>query len=312
MIAILAGILNGSYVVFIKYSRNNSLSWIWFGFITFFLTSLVLLFTSLSLNDWGLNLQSSLICLSVGIAFGLGMFSFTRAVQHIGVGIPFALNIGMGTISGSLFSAYLDGSIFQPWGTYAILALTFFLVSLALYSISLILRDNKTENHWIRGLIYSFLSGLLCSSQGAAIGYYSDIISVNNNSLIPLLSPWILIFLSCSVIFIFSHYQQYIKAKIINSSQDKPHSRSIIIAILMSIFYLGSIVLYDHANTIDNSAHKEELIWPIFMVFIILASSTISYINKEWRFASSITISTNVVSISLLITSVIFLSISLS
>jgi drug/metabolite transporter (DMT)-like permease len=93
LLSIFAGILNGTYIFSLKYSNNKSMTWFIFGIITFFIAPAIVLIGSILSHNWFLNPVSVLICLIVGLAFGLGMFLFTKAVNLIGIGIPFALNI---------------------------------------------------------------------------------------------------------------------------------------------------------------------------------------------------------------------------
>jgi len=120
------------------------MTWFIFGIITFFIAPAIILIGSILSHNWFLNPASVLICLIIGLAFGLGMFLFTKAVNLIGIGIPFALNIGLGTLSGSLFSLVIHGN-YQLLDKFSIIAFVLFLIAIGLYAISLSLRDVSTD-----------------------------------------------------------------------------------------------------------------------------------------------------------------------
>lgn len=107
LLAIISGSFNGAYTYHLKASDNKHLSWIVFGSCTFLILPLVILLASSITDHIFITFSEALVCLLVGFAFGIGMFLFTRAVELIGVGIPFALNISLGTLSGGLFSIYI-------------------------------------------------------------------------------------------------------------------------------------------------------------------------------------------------------------
>jgi len=247
---------------------------------TFVALPLVALIYAISDCDFYLSIPQSLIVLTAGVLFGLGMFLFAKSVTYIGLGIPFALNVSLGTLSGSLFSIIIHGKFHQLVNHTTIMSYAIFILAIVFYAYSLSIRDKHSNKHWKKGLTLSLLSGVLCATQGACIGYFSDEVKMFSSQFSALLIPWSLIFLSCSIIFIGS---QFIDAKANKQPMNALSSNvyTIKTAVIMSFLYTLSIILYNWANTITMK-FSEEFLWVSFMSFIVIASTICSYAKGEW------------------------------
>ena len=120
--------------------------------------------------------------------------------------------------------------------------------------------------------------------------------------------PWALIFIGSSSIFLAGHIFDLFKSKKIRKR--KILSLELLIPVVMSLFYLGSVGVYNLANNSGEQKYIEEYIWPMFMGFIILSSTIISYINKEWKGSKMKVIGLNIISVLILISSILILAIS--
>jgi hypothetical protein len=213
-----------------------------------------------------------------------------------------------------LFSLVIHGN-YQLLDKFSIIAFVLFLIAIGLYSISLSLRDVSTDKKWIKGLIFSLLSGFMCATQGVAIGYYSGDIVKHAQDYFALAVPWGLIFLGCSVVFIAGHYIDILKQNKRSNNIATKHNRNryinpLFFSIIMSAFYLCSIAIYNLANDFGDKKYNEEYIGTLFMGLIIISSTVVSYINKEWSTGRKSAIFVNIISVILLILSIVFLGIS--
>ncbi|ODN41207.1 L-rhamnose/proton symporter RhaT [Piscirickettsia litoralis] len=309
-ISIFAGLANGSYIYPIENNQKDiNLVWIRFAAITFLaIPSLIFIYSTLS-GSFYLTLKHSLIILLVGIFFGIGMFVFTKSVRYIGLGVPFAINISLGTLSGSLFSIFINGKYYLFSEDKLItLSYAIFIIAIALYAYSLSIRDSQKNINWVKGLSLALASGILCASQGAAIGYYSDYLKSYPNHFTSLLIPWSLIFISCGIVFILSQIKdaKNNKVKIDYFSKDK---KSVKVAGIMSAMYFGSVVLYNWANAMTLK-FSEEFLWISFMSCIVIASTVCSYVKGEWINSSKKGMVINYTAIFMLIFSIILFGIA--
>lgn len=293
LLAILAGFANGAYLSPLKQNtKNRCYTWIVFGLITFFALPLFMLVYTAFRNTFFLPSKYFSIILLIGLIYGAGMYLLTKSVQYIGLGIPFALSIATGTLSGSLFSIVLSGHFETLVNNKTLCAYAIFIISIFLYSLSLAIRDKKRNAMWIRGLVLCLFSSLLCASQGACLAYFADYFKAHGQGFKSQLVPWSLIFISCSLVFITSHYLDSRKTKepIMLGAAFKP-------ALLMSLLYIVSIALYTSSIAITAS-YSEEYLWVIFMGCIIFSSTFCSYAKGEWK---SCPLSGNVINLSALL-----------
>lgn len=304
LLAIFAGLSNGSYLSPLKKGNAvNSFVWIIFAIITFLALPLFALAIALFNLTFSLPYKYFIYILLTGLIYGLGMYLLTKSVQYIGLGIPFALSIATGTLSGSLFSILISGHFSTMVNDKTLLSYLIFIISIFLYSLSLSIRDKGKNKMWLRGLLLCLISSILCASQGACLAYFADYLKSHNQGFEAQLIPWSLIFISCSIIFIISHYADgrkiLGKVNIIWAQVFKT-------AIIMSILYSVSIILYTSAIAMTGS-YSEEYLWVIFMGNIIFASTVCSYIKGEWKSCSLKGNLVNFIAIFFLLVSVILL-----
>jgi drug/metabolite transporter (DMT)-like permease len=274
-LASLAGFLNGAYIAPIKkQSSSNSATWVLFGAITFLILPIIAVSYGLMQHSFELPARYFIYILLVGVLFGSGMYLTTKSVQYIGLGIPFALSIALGTLSGSLFSTLLLGNRILTWH---LLSYLIFIVSIVLYSISLNIRDKVQNKDWSKGLVICLIGSVLCATQGAALSYFSNYFKASDQGLSAQLIPWALIFISCSFIFMLSHH---IDGK--QSEQVVDWRYAIRASFIMSLLYGFSVILYTVGNTMTAS-FSEQYLWAIFMGCIIISSTIFSYAKDEWK-----------------------------
>lgn len=276
--AVLAGFANGAYLSPLKRNdKINSFAWIAFGLITFFALPLLTLLFVIFQKTFYLPPEDFVYILLVGLVYGLGMYLITKSVQYIGLGIPFALSIATGTLSGSLFSIVMSGHFRSMINARTLIAYLIFIVSILLYSLALSIRDKRNNAMWRQGLLMCITASVLCASQGACLSYFANYFKVHNQGFESQLVPWALIFISCSIIFVASHYidSRKVKEKVQISKVLKP-------ALLMSLLYAASVVLYTVSIT-NTPNYSEQYLWVIFMGTIIFSSTLCSYMKGEWR-----------------------------
>lgn len=307
LLAIFAGLSNGSYLSPLKKGNaTNSFVWIIFAIITFLALPLLALVIALLSSTFSLPHQYYIYILLTGLIYGSGMYLLTKSIQYIGLGIPFALSIATGTLSGSLFSILVSGHFSTMVNDKTLLSYLIFIVSIFLYSLSLSIRDKNKNKMWLRGLLLCLISSILCASQGACLSYFANYFKAHGQGFEAQLIPWSLIFISCSIVFIISHYTDGQKIK---GSANIIWTQIFKTAIVMSILYSISVVLYTAAITMTGS-YSEQYLWVIFMGSIIFASTICSYIKGEWKSCSLKGNLINFIAIFFLLVSVILLTLS--
>ena len=304
-LALLAGLANGSFLAPIKKNMKNVSSiWLAFAFLTYFLFSTIVLIIAIICHKYRLPPTATIIILLTGIFYGFGLYLLTISIKHIGIGIPLALNISLGILSGSFFSVLVSGKFGGLFNSHFFVAYCMIFLAIILYAIALSCRDKNTVALWKKGFIYALVGSLFCATQGACLSFYSDMLKSLNQGYLSQLIPWALIFMSCSVIFMLSHHRQYK----LSSNVEKINLKKVIIAAsTMTALQVISILIYTFAN-IKTEQYSQLYLWGIFMVCIVLSSTICSYLKKEWNLLNVRANIYNAIAILMLIASVIILA----
>lgn len=306
LLAIVAGLANGVYLFPIKKNDHHvHLIWITFSVITYLFLPITLVVIATLTQHYEIKFSGTCIMTLTGLIYGLGLFLLTESIKLIGIGIPLALNISLGLLTGSFFSILIAGHIAVIFSHLYVIAYTTIFIAIILYSIALSMREHKNKKSGRRGLYLSIMGSILCSTQGACLSYYSDFLKSHNHGFISQLIPWALIFIGCAIVFIFSHTIQH-KRKVQGNNLKL---KSILMpAIMMSLLLIFSVLVYTTANT-HTQKYSQVYLWGIFMGCIILASTICSYVKNEWRHARQSANSVNIIAILFLIAAVVQLGI---
>jgi len=304
-LALIAGLANGMFLAPIgKQTKHVNIIWLLYALITYCLFPIIVLLLTLLTGQYNFPLEATVMMLLTGVFYGLGLYLLTKGIKEIGIGIPLALNISLGILSGSFFSVVVSGKFSTLFNSYYGAAYGVILIAIIFYAVALSLRDKQNSENSRKGFFYAFFGSVLCATQGACLSFYSDVLKSLNQGYLSQLIPWSLIFFSCSIIFMLSHYREHSKKKGI----EKLSMKKIFIAVgLMSILQISSILVYTVAN-IKTEKYSQIYLWGIFMVCIVLSSTLCSYLKKEWHNSNAKANIYNFIAISMLITSVIILA----
>lgn len=305
-LVMIAGLANGAFLAPVgKKTININIIWIVFGILIYFIFPLIILIFDIFLGQYKFSFSATFTLFATGLLYGYGIYLLTLSIKHIGMGLPLAFNISLGILTGSFFSIVVSGNFFHLVDQETYLSYSLILVAVILYTIALSIRDGGGNNrNWKVGFIYAFLGSLLASSQGAALSFYSDAIKQSGNGFIQQLTPWALIFLGCSVIFISSY-----GIKLVKNKNEHIESKLSIVwrSVTMALLQIISVLIYTYAN-VHTKQYSQEYLWGIFMVCIILSSTFFSYCKSEWRNSSAIANIFNFSAIALLVCAVSLLS----
>ncbi len=123
---VIAGLMNGSFVIPSKYVSRLSTDETWFYHSIIGLIILPWLMLSVVAPE-ALMAYSAFpytLCIVIvltGAIFGGGQICFMMAIKRIGLGASFAVNLGIGTIIGSLFVVYYKKMLLTQHGFFVIL-----------------------------------------------------------------------------------------------------------------------------------------------------------------------------------------------
>ncbi len=296
ILAMLAGLMNGSYAFPVKYIKRTwppEFIWFVFSILTFLIMPwIVNLLINPHASTFISLLPTHIIWLEIicGIIFGLGMVLFTFSLNYIGIGISFLLNIGTGTVIATLLPILVKNidAFKTVFGLLELLAMCIFVIGMISAITASTLRQELTLNfkHNAKGIVFGILSGVLTSGQGFAYAYALPYIlqAAHQQTYSPLSAAnisWILLFngafIPYGIFFLIKSLQQ----KTFKSFPTKT-LQNFAWLILMSILYFVCLILFSKSTLLVGYAGGV-ISWPLFMIFIILTSNGWGIIQGEWN-----------------------------
>jgi L-rhamnose-H+ transport protein len=326
----IAGIMNGSFALPTKYCKPWVFENIWLHYA--FWALLILPWISILILDpkvWQVYEMTPPYTLAIlmigGLVFGVGQICFALALNIIGFGLGFALNIGLGTGLGFLLPllALHPQQIFTPVGVTTLVGLLCIILGLVLSykagrkrdqeKLQAYLAPDAHNSQYQLGVILTILAGLCSAGQNftfALTGNMQQIaLASGTGSLAASIIIWP-VFLACS----FIPYVAYmIYLHLVNDSfqfyRGKRFLRNACFAILMGVFWYGSLIFYSQAS-LWIGALGPVIAWPLFMVLIILTSNFWGWVHGEWMGCSLKIKRTALLALSFLLVAVVILAYS--
>ena len=299
--AVFAGIMNGSYALPTKYNRQWRFENIWFAYALFgfFLLPWIMIFL-LDPKVWTIYrltpTYTLFILLLGGASFGIGQVCFARALAMIGFGLGFVINIGLGTGLGFLLPLVIlhPDQIMSAVGLATLIGIIFIIIGLVLSFRAGQQRDVETalpahgtasKAQYHTGVLLSIFAGLTSAGQNFTFALTGNMqqlaLASGINSLASATIIWP-VFLLCSFIP-YAGYMLYLQVKN-NSMRLYTESKSLrymFLAFIMGLMWYVPLVFYSEASLLIGKLGPV-VVWPLFMVLIILASNFWGWRHKEW------------------------------
>lgn len=276
---ILAGIMNGSFVIPVKYI-DHSIGRIWFYYSIVGLAIIpwvILAFVVPNFIDGYLTLPVSIfsILFLSGFIFGLGQLTFAKAIKSLGIALSFTINLGIGVTIGSLFVVALDHDFFMRKGQLVTLATILIVASLVFYyfankkmpqQFSNAARTSHYRKNWLLVIFTGITSGLQNIAFIIVAFHSKGNLHIGN-------SFWVWPpFLLAAAIPIFVYFLYQMKKTALHCDEVKAISiKEFLLISLMGFLFTGSLAVYSIIMS-QLDAQQQEIGWPTFMVAIILTS----------------------------------------
>lgn len=336
VIALVAGVMNGSFALATKYIRSWRFETVWLNFgmwaylIMPWLT--LLLFDSSALSVYRLTDASNWFGLIVGgLLFGIGQVCFASALNRIGISLGFVLNIGIGTGLGVLLPLLTlhVGQLFSMAGIVTLLGVFFIFVGLYTSYKAGRLRDHSHvadkqtsglrgrggQKYYTVGVLLAVSAGIFSAGQNYTFALTAPMQqiahSVGVSSFVSSIIVWppflTLSFLPYTAYMLFALYKD--KAQPLEKNLPRSPLKNVLLTFIMAALMFGSLALYSQASFIIGDLGPV-VIWPLFMVMIILTSNFWGWRHKEWKGCDAFTCAKVKLSMAILIIAVLVLAYS--
>lgn len=298
ILAMLAGIMNGSYAFPVKSMRRywrDDLTWLVFSIPAFLIVPwLANWIINSDINPYLGMISSNTwhLLLLAGLSFGIGMILFTLAFGMVGLGISFILNIGVSTVFSTLAPIlWLRPHAFLTFfGAMEILAMVIFVTGLAFAIVAAIKRnDIQFSKHAKLGIVCAFLSGLFNAGEGFSYsvteGHLKTVAMQHHfNALSAANVAWIGIFAGAFAPYFLFFLYRCIKGKAFADLRQHCVSNGFRI-IVMAVFYVVCLFIFSESS-LQLGDFGAVIAWPLFMIFIVLTSNFWGVVQGEWKHAN--------------------------
>lgn len=335
--SISAGVMNGSFAFPTKHIKTWVFENIWLNYSVWAFLVLpwlmVLIMDPKIINIYGAMPTHTLLALLIGgFLFGVGQVCFALALQRIGLGLGFIINIGLGTALGSLLPFLILGknNLLTPVGLTTMCGVIIILIGLGLSYSAGKQRDKerraqKIKSHTLsnsnHNIVYKLsvllavLAGLFSAGQNYVFALTGNMhemaLAAGADPLIASIIIWPP-FLSCSLIpYLFYMLFLHAKNKTFQQYRGSNFFQNSGLGLIMAIFWFGSLAIYSKASLLIGTLGPV-IAWPLFMVLIILTSNFWAWRQKEWEGCSATVKRRMAASISTLIFAVLVLTFSAS
>ena len=324
LLALAAGVVNGSFAAPTKYTTRWKWENIWavWAVVALVISPWVLAFATVpNLLGFYHQVNSGTFVLLVVFGFGVGLAQvfFGLALAAVGLSIGFAVTIGLSTAVGSLVPLVLLGlrAVLAPKGLTIIAGVAFVLVGTALSGLAsnqkerarLGSREGKEvpgtrPKNFRTGLLLCVLAGMLSPLANLALAFGSPLLrqaaqaGVSSSNLAnviwpPLLTATLVPYLSYCV-HLWRRNKSWSLFTLTGTGVYW------FFGAVMGLLWTGSLAVYGAAAT-RLAAMGPILGWPLFMSVIIIASNAWGFATAEWKGASRMAVTTMLVGILFLI-----------
>lgn len=313
LLVALSGISAGSYANptrrMTKWNYENI--WTIFSLFTFFILpwTFTLIFEPKIFTVYTQLATSQLLIMIIGgLIFGLGQILFTMSLSIIGIGLAFAINLGLSTGLGFLLPLIFQHSdkLLTTFGIITISGVIITLTGLSIFAYAGNLRDkekqlncmsntaesdisvnnNTKNNSSILGIIMVSIAGLASAGQNFSFSLTYPTqelaLKLGMNELVASNIIWPIFLMCTGFVFIIFTLSKNYKNKSFNlytASKTKMHY---VYALAMALLWYSPLIFYSKASKIFGSIGPL-VFWPIFMILIILTSNVWGWKNKEWH-----------------------------
>lgn len=298
-LAVIGGAMQGAFAVPMKYARKWQHENIWLVFAVSGLVVLPWIVTISTIPHWLQIYRSSPVELLTtvvvcGLGWGIGATLVGIAFRMLGIGLAFAIILGLSSLLGSLipFVFQSQQSIASARGLLYLVSTVVMLAGVALVSAAGSIRDRgiaavrvgeHTERRFIVGLAVAIVAGVLSSLLSDAIAFTQPVVdtALRAGTNPVWASNIVLVLLTTGGALANVAYCAYKLRS--NRTGSLYFAESTVshwaFGILMGAFWYGGLILYglgeQRVGTVTG--------WPLFIGAMILSSSAAGFVTGEWK-----------------------------
>lgn len=324
MLLVVAGLMNASFAVPMKYTRRWSWENTWMVWTFFALVLLPVLVAFFTLPDLATVYRTSSFTMLwhvvvFGAGWGLAQVFFGIAVDAIGIALTFSLVLGTSAAMGALIPMLMlhSDKLHTSVGHLLLLGIALLLVGVAICAVAGRMRDKPApatdatpRKNPTPGLILAILCGALASFQNFGLAFGSPLVNIaiqhGANPANASNAVWLPLLMAGAIPNLL--YCIYLLKK--NGTSGKFMNAGFghwFLAFVMGSFWLGSLLLYG-ASVSRLGSLGPALGWPLYMSLIVVAASLLGIATGEWKQSGRWPLTIQLAGVAVLIVAIIILA----
>ena len=303
LLLILAGAMNGSFTLPMKFTRQWAWENTWLAWTIFALFIFPPLLTCSTVPAIGAVYSQSglapvLVAAGCGAGWGISQVFFGLAVEAVGIALAFSVILGLAAAVGSLIPLFKlhPEKILTPAGEAVLLGVFLVLVGVGVCAAAGRKREAALgagpagKPSLLKGLVFCLISGLGSALVNFGLAFGGPVIAAAQHAgADPLWAPnavWLPLMVAGGVPNVI--YCFYLINKNRTGARFGVSGTAFywLLAALMAFFWFASTVLYGVA-TVKLGELGVELAWPLFMSLIVITASVWGVVTGEWKNSGS-------------------------
>lgn len=320
---IIAGVMNASFALPMKFVRTWAWENTWFMWSLFALLLLPCALAFAVIPSFASILagggSTMLLVALYGAAWGVAQVLFGLALDRIGIALTFSIVLGLSAAMGSLIPLIRLHSdrLLTKSGFISIAGIALVLLGVAVSAVAGKMRDQtqkegtKSSDHFGLGLFMAIASGVCASMMNVGFVYGAPLARAaaahRANTLWLTDAIWVPLLAGGAVPNLLYCIYLLSKKRTARHYSDSSLGRNLSLAFAMAILWFGSSVLYGIATAFLGDLGPV-VGWPLFMSLIVIVASLLGLWTGEWRNAGSRAVRVQGLAVLVLVCAVVVLS----
>jgi L-rhamnose-H+ transport protein len=302
VLTLIAGLMSGNCMLPMKFSRRWKWENLW---LVFSLVSLVVLPWALALTlvDHLFETYASLSAMQLavpllfGAGWGIAQILFGISVQRLGLGLAYAIIVGLGAMLGTLVPLFVQhraqigsSALVEILAGVAVMIAGIGLSTWAGHSrehVSQEPLESKPGNRYFAAVLLAILCGVMAPMLNYSFAFGQDIahraVVLGNPALRAAYAVWPVGLTGGFLPNIA--YSLYLLRKNKSWSTFRPASTELLLPVLMGILWMGAFALYGMSATYLGTLGTS-IGWGLFQIFMIMTATFSGVWTGEWKGAS--------------------------
>jgi len=294
---IIAGVMNASFTMPMKYARkwaweNTWLVWTVFALVVFPLTAALVTIPNLSMVYRSASPDIIFEVWGFGVGWGVAQVFFGLAVDMIGITLAFSIVLGTSAAVGSLIPmVYLHRESLNSRAGLAVLgSIALILLGVMLCAVAGRMREKPSaqssgsQKQTSRGLLLAVLCGLCASSMNLGVAFGTPLVELARSFGASRLNAtnvvWLPLLLGGAIPNVV--YCVWLLKRNRSGFRYRVGRSHWALAATMAAFWFGSTLLYGLAAG-QLGTWGPVLGWPLFMSLIVITATMLGMLTGEWK-----------------------------